>query len=171
MKPRFEWRHQYDMDRDKKEGDLAMLVCKDESLTQQQFTEDADLNVIAKRFGLESIPTVPLNPALFRDTTEDPDLREILENNRMARDNFMMMPAKLRKRFHNSPKEFWDFLNDPENLEEAVRLGILQQETPATAGAAAPAPTPSTSSGTPGSTGPANTENPPKAPASEGPRK
>lgn len=135
MKTLFDWRHQYDTTRDKKEGDLAGLECLDESLTQQHFTKDADINVIAERFGLTGIPAFPLDPAAFRDTTADPDLRQILDQNIEARNYFNALPHKLRQRFHYSMGELWDFINDPENADEAVRLGLLTP-APSNAGSA-----------------------------------
>ena len=170
MKTLLDWRHQYDVARDKKEGDLAALECKDESLTQQHFTEDADINVLAKRFGLTEIPLTALDPALFRDTTNDPELRDVLDIQRDAKERFLALPAKLRKRFHNSPRELWDFVNDPENAEEAVRLGLLAAPT-------APNATPSSATETtaspsnsaknqqaPSTESASNTEQPPKPP-------
>lgn len=164
VNPRFEWRHQYDQTADEREGALAGLRCEDESLTQQSFTEDADLNVIAKRYGLNDIPSQPLDPSFFRDTTQDPDLRTVLEYQRAARDNFLSLPAKLRKRFHNSPEELWEFVNDPDNGDEAVKLGLLTRQPPAPANAEH---APSSTNGTPstpntGATG--ETETPPKPP-------
>lgn len=127
MKNRFKWRHQYDVDRDDEEGAACATVNDQPSLTQQQFTEDADINTIAHRFGLNQIPVAPVDPAAFRDTTGDPDLAQILSAQNEARENFMALPAKLRRRFHDSPRELWDFVMDPENAEEAVRLGILRK--------------------------------------------
>lgn len=155
MKPRIKWRHQYDLDSEEKEGEAAILRCEDESLTQQSFTEDADLNVIARRFGLNEIPIGPIDASDFRDTTQDPELRDILEHRREARDNFMALPAKLRMRFHNSPNELWQFVNDPENAEEALRLGLLAKP---------PAVTPQGTPADPTATAAGTTEHPPKPP-------
>lgn len=142
MKTLLDWRHQYDTARDKKEGDLAGLECKDESLTQQHFTDDANINVLAERFGMTGIPAMPLDPAMFRDTTNDPDLRQILDQNIEARNYFNALPHKLRQRFHHSMGELWNFLLDPENAEEAVRLGLLTRPTPAGDAQRAPADSP-----------------------------
>lgn len=140
MKPRFNWRHQYDDKRDEAEGLAAATFNTEESLTQQSFKDDADLNVIARRFGLNDIPIGQIDPSVFRDTTNDPDLVDVLEAQREARDAFMSLPAKLRRRFHNSPKELWDFVTDPENAEEAIRLGFLTRAAPP----AAPSPSDAT---------------------------
>lgn len=162
LNPRFNWRHQYDQTRDEIEGDLAGTVNNEPSRTVQSFAPDADLNVIAKRFGINGIPTTPIDPANFRDTTQDPDLRQVLEHQREAKDSFRALPEKLRKRFHNDPLEMWTFVNDPDNAEEAVRLGLLTRRN-----ADADADPANTSTTTSRGTATANTnapEEPKKAP-------
>lgn len=165
-KPKFIWRHQYDQIRDKEEGDRAALRCEEESLTVQSFTEDADLNVLAKRFGITDIPIGPIDPRLFRDTTNDPDLREVLERTRAAKEYFMALPAKMRTRFHNNMGELWNFVTDPENAEEAVRLGLLTQPNIADAAnsstTSGSAPSAHATTKAPSPT--ASTENPPNPP-------
>lgn len=129
------WRHQYDHDRDKKEGDAAIIDCGDEVITQQQFTEDANINTIARRFGLDKLsqlPPAPVDPSHYGDLTNVPTLRDLLEIGRDAKEKFLALPSKLRERFNNDPSKLWAFVNDPENAEEAVRLGLLK-ERPKTA--------------------------------------
>lgn len=169
MKPLIKWRHQYDTDADTREGDGAALHCRDESLTQQSFTEDADLNVIARRFGLETIPLGRPDASHFRDTTNDPELADILNAQRIARDHFMALPGKLRKRFHDNPQELWDFVNDPENAEEALRLNILARIPE---GGAIPAPTAQSATSSSATKESASlpsdaTEQPPKSPPAQ----
>jgi phage internal scaffolding protein len=43
---------------------------------------------------------------------------------RQADENFMRLDAKVRSRFNNSPQEFLEFFANPDNTEEAVRLGL-----------------------------------------------
>lgn len=174
MKPLFDWRHAYDQTRDKKEGELAELTCEDPSLTVQSFSEDADINVLARRFGLTEIPFAPVDENTIVDTTEFPDLRAILEARRSAANHFANLPIKIRKRFRNSPEELWNFLQDPENADEAVRLGLLTRHAPAGVGTATPDnPTASKNAPTPASGDPSkepreNTEKTPKdTPASK----
>lgn len=171
-KPRFNWRHQYDDARDKQEGDASTIRCEDPSLTVQAFAEDADLNVIAKRFGIDNMPIGTPDPSHYRDTTQDPELRDILDLQRHAEEAFRSLPLKLRKRFHNNRDELWQFLNDPENAEEAVRLGLLSRTT-SSAGADARAPHgPDTASSTTTPTGnqpSGGTEGPPAPPPKDSP--
>lgn len=136
MKTRFEYRHQYDDERDEAERYMTDIECQDPSLTQQQFTEDADLNVIAKRFGINDGSILPqaTDPRHFGDFTETFDLRTALDRTNEAIEKFRRLPAKLRERFNNNPGKLYDWVSDPDNAEEAVHLGLLAKapkpETP-----------------------------------------
>lgn len=138
MKPRFKWRHQYDQEQDEKLGEATQIICEDPSLTAQSFVEDADLNVLARRFGITTIPMGSFDPALFRDTTQDPDLRQVLDIKREAVEAFRGLPPKIRRRFHENPIELMEFLADNDNHEEAIRLGLIN--TPAAGAKSASTP-------------------------------
>ncbi|WNK13188.1 MAG: internal scaffolding protein [Microvirus sp.] len=128
----FQWRQQGDLEQDKIAGDACITYCLEESLTQQHFSEDADLNVLVRRFGIDKrpLPHVPLDPSYYGDMTNVPDLRTVLDIAHDAREKFAALPAKTRARFNNQPTQLWDFVNDPENADEAVRLGLLRRPEP-----------------------------------------
>ncbi|WNK13050.1 MAG: internal scaffolding protein [Microvirus sp.] len=130
MKSGIKWRNQNDPERDQLEADKCITYCDDDSLTQQHFTESADLNTIVKRFGLDqgALPPVPLDPAYYGDVSDVPDLRTVLDIAHDARERFAALPPKLRARFANRADNLWDFVNDPENADEAIRLGLLKRE-------------------------------------------
>lgn len=123
------WRLQYDPKRDKEEGKRAAIdFTGQESLTQQSFTADSDLNVIVKRMGIRDgeMPPPVSDPRYYGDLTDVPDLRRCLDIGRNAVDRFMALPADLRSRFHNDPAILHRFVSDPRNLDECVRLGLLK---------------------------------------------
>lgn len=127
VRPRFDWRHQYDENRDQVEGDLAATANEGEDLCQQQFAESADINVLVARFGLDknAVPPMAQDPRFYGDFSDVPDLRTALDLVNDAKNKFMDLPPKLRARFNNEPAQLWDFINDPENADESVRLGLL----------------------------------------------
>lgn len=140
---RFQWRHQYDPVQDELNGQLAATINDEPTLTQQHFAESADINVLARRFGLDKgpIPPVALNPDYFGDLSDVPDLRTALDIINDAREKFNQLDPKLRGRFHNSMAELWDFIHDPDNADEAVRLGLLfRPPDPTAKGPEKPAP-------------------------------
>lgn len=111
------------------------LRCEDESMTRQEFKEEADINTIITRFGIGEVPMVPQEWKTDIDLTDAPsDYQSVLNQLNEARDQFMSLPAKLRSRFDNDPGEFMAFVGDSSNLEEMVKLGLA---------VARPAPVPS----------------------------
>lgn len=111
----------------------SRIECLDESLTQQQFREDADLNVLAKRFGLtdvELIPVPPVDPSHYGDVSGIGDLRTLLERQRDGLKAFMQLDPKVRSRFRNDPGQLWEWVNNPENFDEAVKMGLLSRREP-----------------------------------------
>lgn len=125
-KPRFTCRRAYDVDHDIREGDLTAFHSDEPSMTQQHFTQDANINEIVRRFGLDGQPLpIPDFQGMYTDLRDIPDLRTVLEHARTAKEQFLELPPKLRARFHNNMLEMWEFINDPENKEEALKLGLL----------------------------------------------
>lgn len=119
--------HNYDRDA---ASDATADVNLEPSLTKQSFAEEADINVIVRRFGLTGeLPSdvkVPMNG----DFTNVVDFRGAMDLLIQAREAFMTMPADVRSRFGNDPAAFVDFVSDEKNRDEAKKMGLL---VPATA--------------------------------------
>ena len=113
--------YNYDMDL---ASDKAGLKCEDPSLTQQQFKEEADINTIVDRFMKSGVLPNPVNMPQYVDYEGIFDFQTAMNAVRAADENFMRMDAKVRARFNNSPQEFLEFFANPENTEEAIRLGL-----------------------------------------------
>lgn len=135
------WRTPYDAERDELEGLIAAekgmelshgsvikgATC--ESLTQQQFTKDADLNEIVRRCGIKDadMPVIPLSEKIVDLSVVPNDLRTVLDLGRAATDHFMNLPAALRAEFGNDPARMHAFVSNPENLEKCFEKGLLQR--------------------------------------------
>lgn len=141
---RFKWRHQYDDAADEAERCNTRIHCCDESKTQQHFTVDADINELVRRFGITdgAIPPAAQDPSHYGDFSDAPTFRQALDQTKDAQDRFNALPANLRNRFGNDPVELWRFVNNPDNAEESVTLGLLKKTPVAPQPAAAPAVTP-----------------------------
>lgn len=132
-KTRFSYRHQYDDARDAEERENTDIHCLDHSLTQQHFKDDVDLNCIVKRYGITdgAIPPAPADPRYYGDFSDAVDFREAMDRINEAQQRFSELPADLRSRFHNDPVLLHDWVSDPANQEEAVKLKLLtKKETP-----------------------------------------
>lgn len=113
--------HNYDLDA---ESERCGEVNNEPSKTIQSMAEDADINVLMKRYGLTG--HMPENPRIpeFGDFMEVGDFRSAMEAVRTAESMFMEYPAELRARFLNSPQRFMEFCHDPANAAEMLKLGL-----------------------------------------------
>lgn len=115
--------YNYDMFEVSKE---TSLVPVGESMTQESFKDDSDINVIVERFGLTGkVPGDYQAPVSgdFRDTV---DFKTAMDSVTAAQAKFMELPGALRYRFANDPQRLMDFLEDGANRDEAIRLGLVQ---------------------------------------------
>lgn len=113
--------YNYDMSKVSQE---TGLFCDDPSLTQQQFADEADINTIVDRFMKTGHIPTPTSMPQYIDYEGVFDFQTAMNAVRQADENFMRMDAKVRARFHNSPQEFLEFFANPDNTDEAVRLGL-----------------------------------------------
>lgn len=126
------WRHQYDIAADERERAATQVGNFGPTKTVQSFTEDSDINVLVRRFGITdgAIPPAAADPRFYGDFTDAPDFRQALDATRAAQQRFSELPADLRKRFGHDPVELWQFVNDEKNAEEAIKLGLLKRSQP-----------------------------------------
>lgn len=100
------------------------LKCDDPSLTQQQFADDADINVMMARFGVTGQMPAPLRLPSYGDFSSANDFRSAMELVSDARNEFMSLPADIRARFGNDPHMLIEFMSDPSNHAEAHKMGL-----------------------------------------------
>lgn len=114
--------YNYDVD----EASLASgLVFMDETLAQQHFKDETDINRIVKQFVATGMVNATTRQALDPETFYDVmDYQSALEAVRAADEVFMQLPASLRERFDNDAGAFVDFVSDPVNAAEIRALGL-----------------------------------------------
>lgn len=118
---------QYDPDlvSDKYGTDLS----NEKSLTMQEFANDADINVIMKRFGAyRELPLVAKAPPEYGDFSRVFDFHTAMNEMVKVQDAFEQLPAEIRDKFKNDPGEMWNFVNDPANLDKAKEFGLLRKD-------------------------------------------
>lgn len=121
---------------------LGKTINTEETMTQQGDKNDSDINVIVARF--RKTGQLPHNnkTAMYGDFTNVPDYRTAVEQVNAARDEFMKLPAKVRRRFDNNPAEFIEFATNPDNLDEMRKMGLAPTPEPEDNPTPNPAPTP-----------------------------
>lgn len=96
-----------------------------ESLTEQQFAEESQILSKIRRYDSQGFfDSVNRNPGQYNDFTTVRDLADAIDQIEEARDSFQTIPSEIRKRFNNSPSEFFDFASKESNYDELVKLGL-----------------------------------------------
>lgn len=104
------------------------LECLDPSLAQQHMKDECDINIIVERFGVTgSMPVSPIEPS-YGDFSGVSDYHDALNRIRASDEAFMALPAKIRAKFDNDPNGLLQFLQNDENREEAIQIGLIDGE-------------------------------------------
>lgn len=100
------------------------------SMTDQQFLPDCDINCILKQFAVKGEARA-VQSGVYGDFSTIGDFRDCLERINHAKGEFEALPADLRSRFGNDPVAYVDFVLNPENVNECVKLGLRVVNMPA----------------------------------------
>ena len=98
---------------------------KDKSLTQQSHLKRANINHIMKNYEKTGLLPVTTAKPVYGDTPVG-DYHSALNLIREAEQTFMQVPAEIRAKFDNDAGKFLDFVNNPENEEELIKLGLAE---------------------------------------------
>lgn len=123
------FRGHYDYDVEEASNASAIGPGPEPGLTVQSMADDADINVIMKRFGLlGQMPEVgTVKVPQYGDYEHITDYQSALHAIRDAEENFMLMPAEVRSKFQNNPQVFLDFASNPANMGALVDLGLASR--------------------------------------------
>jgi phage internal scaffolding protein len=114
--------YNYDLDAASNESGLH---CEDATLTQQHFKDECDINNILRQFNVTGLlPENTLSPR-YGDFTGIGDYHTALNRVIAAEDEFMALPAQIRSRFDNDPANLIEFLENSDNKDEAIKLGLV----------------------------------------------
>lgn len=102
------------------------LYCDDASLTQQHFKEECDINVILQRAAQTGELPLPAKKGVYGDFSNIPSYQDAFNIVMNAQKLFMELPWELRERFGNNPEQMVLFLNNPQNRDEAIKLGLVK---------------------------------------------
>lgn len=103
-------------------------VNEEPSKTDPSWTDDVDVNNIIKKY----LKTGQINhlakvKGTFADVSQIKDLHQSMIQVTKAQQLFDSLPSDLRLRFGNSPVEMVNFFNDPNNTDEAIKMGFLKK--------------------------------------------
>lgn len=112
-------------DRESSEG----ITFTEPTMSQQHFKDECDVNTILRKYETTGLLTHVANgtPSYgdFSSVLEFQQAQNILIE---AQDAFDALPASLRKRFDNDPAVMLEFIENPDNREEAEKLGLVNKQ-------------------------------------------
>ena len=95
------------------------------SKTDQSWLEQTEVNTIIHKYRKTgAITHLASKQGTFADVSDIPDMLEAHERVNNAFNAFNELPAIIRDKFKNDPLKMIEFLNDPSNNEEAIKLGL-----------------------------------------------
>jgi len=102
-----------------------------ESKTQQHFKRECDINHLMSKYQKTGvIDHVNKYQGDYSDLTDVPDYHTALLKVQSAQTAFDTLPSSIRNKFKNDPSLFLDFVSNPENLDEMVKLGLAKKTSP-----------------------------------------
>lgn len=106
----------------------VQTIFNEPTKTQQQFKEQCDVNNIIKKYQQTGqLLHVARSQGVYTDLTNVGDYLESMVKITKAREAFDLLPSDVRKKFQNDPSELLSFLDKKENLEEAIKLGLIEK--------------------------------------------
>lgn len=107
--------------------------------TKQSFKDECDINRLVERYPdvnsegyMKSIAQQLSDSNLYGEYDSSMDYSRAVEIVSRANEQFETLPSKLRERFGHNPVEFLDYVNDSNNLNEMISMGLAKQEIPPT---------------------------------------
>lgn len=99
--------------------------------TEQHHAEWCNIKAIIKRYDKTGLlDHVNKFEGQFGDLS-GADFKTMMDKVTKAEQSFQMLPSAVRNRFRNSVQEFLAFFENPENRDEAIKLGLIDSKTPA----------------------------------------
>lgn len=95
------------------------------SRTLQNFKAESEIDNIMRRYEKTGIIEHQARfQGRYGDFTNAPDYMTAMNKVVAANEMFLTLPSKIRKQFDNDPAQFIDFVSNPENGPELVKMGL-----------------------------------------------
>lgn len=105
-------------------------VNRGEAKTKQSFKDECDINTIMRRYEQTGVlQHLSRGQPQYVDATSA-DYQASMELVVAAREMFDALPSRVRERFQNDPASMLAFVDNAENRDEAIKLGLIPAPVP-----------------------------------------
>lgn len=101
------------------------LTFNDPSLAKQSAYQETDIHFILNRYRRTGIMPEARAEGLYADYSGVPAYDEAMCIVARANEQFDGLPAAVRARFANDPRQLLAFVSDESNRDEAIKLGLI----------------------------------------------
>ncbi len=105
-------------------GPRVQLLCEGTGRTRQSMRDECDINLIMAKYAktgfIDHLSRHGTDYGFANSVTFHEAMNVVSKADQMFQD----LPSSARNRFHGDPAEFLDFVADPANLPEMVKLGL-----------------------------------------------
>jgi len=103
---------------------MSKLICR-EGRTKQSFKSECDINNIVKKYTKNgTLPSMIKENPVYGDFSKPIDYMTAHDIIEKADKQFNALSSEIRKRFNNRPEEFLEFVENPENTDELIKMGL-----------------------------------------------
>lgn len=96
------------------------------TMTQQNFKQECDINHILKKYQKTGIiEHANRFQGNYTDLSEVADFQTACNIVIEAQEAFNSLPSSIRKQFSNDPQEFLSFVENPENHDSMIQMGLI----------------------------------------------
>ncbi len=108
-------------------GPRVQVDFKGKGLTKQSMRDECNINLIVARYVrtgcVDHLATYGSSYGFATSVSFHEAMNVITKADQM----FLDLPAEVRRRFNGEPGEFLDFVQNPENQEEMIKMGLANR--------------------------------------------
>ena len=98
------------------------------SQTEQSHLDETDINKIFHASNHSPDLLIPENPPTFGDFSDVSDFTEMQNRVADAISGFEKLPSETRAFFEHKPENLVEFMNNPDNAQDAIDMGLIELE-------------------------------------------
>ncbi len=106
----------------------AGIAFPDKGRTKQAHREECDINGILAKFQKTGLLDFVARHSPEYGDVSSVDFQKSMQDVARTKEMFAELPSSVRNHFDNDPAAFLEFIQDPENHEEAIELGLVEPE-------------------------------------------